>query len=150
MKALVTLNSLELGGTQLNTVDFAREAEKFGVESLLVGYSWTVPRSGPSLIEVAESAGVPITVIDEADRLLTAGRDLDDIARRHRADLVHAYGGWDLRPSFWGPHRFGRLPLVMTVYEMAVPRGSIATRISSSGRSISTRSRPVPARARST
>lgn len=118
---LVVLNSLGLGGTQINAVDFARAAAGRGIRSVLVGYRHTLPTAGPSLLDVAAERGVGIEVIDRPRGTLATGAVLRRLADRAGADVVHAYGAWESRPSFWGPARLGSRPLVVTVYEMAVP-----------------------------
>lgn len=120
-RVLVHLNSLELGGTQINAVDLAVEVRRHGVESILVGARDTLPR-GPSLLDIAEDRGVGIEIYDPADSILARGRQLSAIAERHGAGLVHVYGSWGggARPTYWGFSRFGRRPWLQTVYEMEV------------------------------
>ncbi|WP_431841535.1 glycosyltransferase family 4 protein [Calidifontibacter indicus] len=120
-RVLVQLNSLELGGTQLNAVDFARELSRHGFESVLVGDSRTLP-VGPSLLDVARSHGIEIQLYEASDSMTTRARQLSRLAREHAVDLVHVYGTWDsgARSTYWGPARFGRRPWLQTVYEMEV------------------------------
>lgn len=120
MNVLVTLNSLTLGGCQLNAVDFAVAAQAHGVRSVIVGYSSTLPEVGPSMLDAAAERGAELTVLDTPTDTIAAAPALARIADQHGIDLVHAYGGWDLRAAFHGPCRWGRRPLVQTVYEMYV------------------------------
>ncbi|MBB5642784.1 glycosyltransferase [Cryobacterium roopkundense] len=115
------LNSLELGGTQINAVDLAAQMRRRGVESILVGARDTIP-DGPSLIEVAAARDVEISLYDPAPTIIPRARQIAALARRHKIDLVHVYGSWGggARPTFWGPSLFGRTPWVQTVYEMSV------------------------------
>lgn len=120
-RVLVHLNSLELGGTQLNALDLAREVANHGFESVLIGDSKTLP-SGPSLLDVARKHGTRIHVYDASDSMVVRARQLDRLAQEHSVDIVHVYGTWDsgARSTYWGPARFGRRPWLQTVYEMEV------------------------------
>lgn len=124
MRVLVHLNSLELGGTQLNAIDFAAAARAHGVESFLVGARDTLPdpARGPSVLEIARRHGLEIDVYDPEASILGRGKQLKALATRHRTDLVHVYGSWGggARPTYWGFARFGRRPWLQTVYEMEV------------------------------
>lgn len=121
MRILVHLNSLELGGTQINAVDFAVAARAHGIESILLGARDTLP-PGPSLLDFAEDRGIDIEIYDADDSILGRGRQLAEFARNHRVDLVHVYGSWGggARPTYWGFSKFGRRPWLQTVYEMEV------------------------------
>lgn len=120
VRVLAHLNSLELGGTQLNAVDFARALRSHGIETVLVGSRGDLP-PGPSLLDHARRHGVDVRVYDAAPSLPTHARQLASLARQHRADLVHAYGMWGAaRAVYWGPSLLGRRPWVHTVYEMSV------------------------------
>lgn len=120
LRVLVRLNSLELGGTQINAVDLAAELRAHGVESHLVGPRSSA-RPGPSLLDVAAARGVTVEPYDPAPGLRAHARQLTEAADRVGADLVHVYGSWGGdRPVFWGPARGGRRPWVQTVYEMQV------------------------------
>lgn len=120
MNVLVTLNSLILGGCQLNAVDLAIAAEPHGVRSVIVGFRSTLPESGPSMLDAADERGVQLTILDTVTQT-TSAPALARLADDHAIDVVHGYGGWDLRAPFQGPCRWGRRPLVQTVYEMYVP-----------------------------
>lgn len=122
LRVLVQLQSLALGGTQLNALDFAVELNELGVTSYLRGPDDTVPDSGPGLMEVAAERGVEVEAFPAGGALLA---DRAPSMTRRAAELgvhlVHVYGeAADPRAAFWGPCRFGRRPLVQTIYEMAV------------------------------
>lgn len=118
-KVLVQVNSLGLGGTQINAVDLAWAVRPLGFECVLVGPRDTLP-PGPSLFDVAAERGVELQAFDRRATTLRGARDLAAMARDHGSDLVHTYGSWSSRSAYWGPCFAGRRPLVMTVYEMAV------------------------------
>ncbi|TDW29945.1 glycosyltransferase family 4 protein [Cryobacterium psychrophilum] len=121
LKVLVHLNSLGLGGTQINAVDLAAQMRGCGVESILLGARDTIP-DGPSMIEIAAARDIEIHLYDPAPTVFARARQVAAFARRHQVDLVHVYGSWGggARPTYWGPSRFGRTPWVQTVYEMSV------------------------------
>lgn len=121
LKVLVHLNSLGLGGTQINAVDLAAQMRGRGVESVLVGARDTIP-TGPSMIEVAAARDMEISLYDPAPAIFSRARQVTALARRHQVDLVHVYGSWGggARPTYWGPALFARKPWVQTVYEMSV------------------------------
>ncbi len=120
-RVLVHLNSLELGGTQINAVDLAVQVRAHGIESVLVGAADTLPE-GPSLLDIAAQRGVQIEVYDPDPSIVGRGRQLTEIAAAHDVGLVHVYGSWGggARPTYWGFSRFGRRPWLQTVYEMEV------------------------------
>lgn len=120
MRVLVHLNSLELGGTQINAVDFAVAARAHGVESILIGDRSALPES-PNLIDYAAGHGVEVRTYEPAAGMRGHAAQLEELVEQLRIDLVHVYGMWGAaRPVFWGPARWGRTPWVHTVYEMSV------------------------------
>lgn len=123
LTVLVYLNHLEIGGTQIPAVEFASSLRERGIGSVLVGARDTIPRDGPSIVDLAERRGITVELLDDVGRLSAAARALSAVARTHRADLVHVYGSWGggAGAAYWGPARFGRIPWVQTVYEMSVP-----------------------------
>lgn len=116
---LVLLKRLILGGMEVNAVDFAWAVRRLGVACVLVGERDPEHPESP-ILEVAAGRGVPVELVDRAPTTMGRARVMSELVRRHRCDLVHTYGWWSARPSFWGPGRFGRLPLVMTAYEMSL------------------------------
>ena len=131
-RVLVQVNSLALGGSQINAVDLAAATAQYGYDSLLVGPRGSLPE-GPSLLDIAQERGVRIetyerSIVPHGARDMTRGvRDMIRLAAVHKADLVHVYASGMYRPTYWGPCCFGRRPWVLTVYEMAMhprtPRG---------------------------
>lgn len=118
-RILVQVNSLALGGTQLNAVDLAWAIEPLGFECVLIGPRDTLP-PGPSLFDVAAERGVRLEAFDRPSTTLRGARDLSRLARKHGSQVIHTYGSWSSRPAYWGPCFAARRPLVMTVYEMSV------------------------------
>lgn len=115
---LAVLNSLELGGTQINAVDFARMIAAYGVETRLVGPRETLP-NGPSLLDVAAGHGLGIEMFDAPRSTISGARMMADFASRYATDVIHVYST-GARAAFWGACLLGRRPLVVTLYEMQV------------------------------
>lgn len=122
-KVLVQVNSLALGGTQLNAVDLAAALKEHGYESVLVGPRDTLPE-GPTLFDVAAERGIELEAFDRPRTTLQGSVLMSKLARKHGALLVHVYGSWTARPALLGPCFFGRRPLILTIYEMAVDPGT--------------------------
>lgn len=119
-RVLVSINDLGLGGTQLLALDFARACRERGIESVLVAFRETLP-PGPSLLEVARREGFEIQLVGHGSNIIASSQRLVEIAQREQVDLVHSYGGRWTRLAYWGPHRFGRIPMVSMVYDVTVP-----------------------------
>jgi glycosyltransferase involved in cell wall biosynthesis len=118
---LVQINSLELGGTQINAIDLARAVEAHGFRSVLFGPMSTVPKSGPNVMELARARGVPLEGYSPEPTFVSRALALNARAKRVGADIIHVYGTWgDPRSAYWGPCLAGRRPFVQTVYEMEV------------------------------
>ena len=117
-RVLVQLDNLELGGAQINAVQLAAAVAVHGYDSLLIGPRDTIPDEGPSLLDVAADYGVPLEVYDRPASLLAHARVVSGIARRWQPSIVHAFSTSE-RPAYWGAGRFGRRPLVRTIYEMS-------------------------------
>jgi glycosyltransferase involved in cell wall biosynthesis len=117
---LVQLNSLELGGSQINAIDLAAALSAHGVATVLVGFRPSLP-DGPSLLDLAAERDVRVEIAEWNTTTRGRARILSQLADRHDVDLVHSYGAWNGGAVYWGPCRLGRRPFVMTVYEMTVP-----------------------------
>lgn len=123
---LVQLNSLSLGGTQINAVDFAARLTNYGYDSVLIGPRDTLP-SGPSLLDIAREKGVRVEIFDRPTSVVAGARFLSRRARECGAEVVHVYGSTNARSAFWGPALLARRPLVLTVYEMGVDAAEFAS-----------------------
>ncbi len=119
IRVLVQVNSLELGGSQINAVDLAAAVRDRGYDSVLVGPADSLP-DGPSLFDVAADREVHLEKFERPTSTLGGARNLSRLAWAHRAELVHVYGTWSIRPAYWGPCFMARRPFVITVYEMEV------------------------------
>lgn len=114
---LVQLDSLELGGAQINAVQLSAAARSRGWESTLIGPRDSLPTSGSSLLDVAAEYGVRVEPYDRPAHIGRHARELESWARRVDAEVVHCFSTSE-RAAYWGPGRFGRRALVRTIYEM--------------------------------
>ena len=126
MRILVVLIHLELGGCQLNALDFALESRERGHDVSVFGPVWDDQPPGP-VAEMVRSAGLPLTLFHHPDtipgviparRLLA--RKLSQVVAEQNIQLVHAYETPMVLDSFYGPHLKYGVPLVCTVYGMVV------------------------------
>lgn len=118
-RVLVQLDSLELGGAQINAVQLSAAVARHGFDSLLIGSKQSLPvGAGPSLIDVAADYGLTVQVYDRPASLAAHARTLSRIARRSDARLVHTFSASE-RAAYWGAGLFGRRALVRTIYEMS-------------------------------
>jgi glycosyltransferase involved in cell wall biosynthesis len=121
MRLLVALNHLELGGAQLNALDFARGARERGHDVVVFGPVYN-DRPGP-VAEMVRSAGLPLVLAYHPDSIpgviparRALSRALSRTVAEERIELVHAYEFPLILDSFYGPHlKFG-VPLVCTIY----------------------------------
>jgi hypothetical protein len=116
-RVLVCLNSLELGGTQINAVDLSDRVRGWGFQPHLVG--WAGPRMG--LLHLVKDRYLSVRVLERPETSFGRARALAEQVHRVQPHIVHVYGGVDARAGFWGAARFGRVPLLLTVYEMQMP-----------------------------
>jgi hypothetical protein len=113
---LVLMNSLENGGAQRNAVELADAVRRHGYRPTLM--AWNLAHdSNTAMLDVAAQRGLQIEVRDRPPRTLAAANIVAEVARQHGCRLVHSYG-WTMFTAFWGAARWGRMPLVSTIYEM--------------------------------
>jgi len=118
---LILLNSLEMGGSQKNAIEFADAVRPHGYQPTLMG--WKLAHdSNTAMLDVASARGLEVVVRDRPKHTLPAAQVVDEVARQHGCKLVHSYG-WTMFEAFWGPARWGRIPMVSTIYEMLVYPG---------------------------
>jgi len=121
LRLLVAPHSLEIGGSQINSIDLAAAAAAAGHDVVVYG------RPGP-LVERIESRGLefvparPLRYRPAPSRIAQLAR----LARRRRLDLIHAYEWPPCLDAYFGAHLAGGVPLLCTVLSMApspfVPR----------------------------
>lgn len=114
---LVQLDSLELGGAQINAVQLSAAVRSLGWDSTLIGPRDSLPASGSSLRDVAAEYDMRVEAYDRPTAIGRHARVLDEWAARVDAEVVHCFSTSE-RAAYWGPARLGRRALVRTIYEM--------------------------------
>ena len=125
MRLLVGLHHLELGGSQLNALDFAVAARGHGHDVTMFAVHEDEP--GP-VAEMAKAAGLRVVLMRHPEpdngrmrvRRAVAQR-LSEIVAQERIELVHAYEIQMILDSFYGPHLGRGVPLVCTIYGNWIP-----------------------------
>jgi hypothetical protein len=118
---LVLLNSFEMGGSQKNAIEFADAIRNHGYSPTIMGWDLRDDMNA-SMLEIASRKGLPVVVRDRPRRTLLAGDIVAQVAAQQGSQLVHSYS-WTMFAAFWGAARWGRIPLVSTIYEMLVYSG---------------------------
>ncbi|MFG3056530.1 glycosyltransferase family 4 protein [Kitasatospora sp. NPDC048239] len=121
VRVLVHLNNLALGGAQLNAVDIARTLRDRGHDPVLFAQGVAGPAP---LVEVAAGHGLEVVVAGGPDSPHgEVRRRLGRLAAEHGSQLLHAWEVRAARNSYFGPGRYGRLPVVSTFYGIRMLRG---------------------------
>ncbi|MFE6751225.1 glycosyltransferase family 4 protein [Kitasatospora purpeofusca] len=121
VRVLVHLNNLALGGAQLNAVDIARTLRDRGHDPVL--FAQGVDGPAP-LVEVAAGHGLDVVVAGGPDTPHSeVRRRLGRLAAEHGSQLLHAWEVRAARNSYFGPGRYGRIPVVTTFYGIRMLRG---------------------------
>jgi glycosyltransferase involved in cell wall biosynthesis len=118
MKILVFAHRLEVGGTQVNAIELtAALRDLHGHEVVL----FATP--GP-MVKLAEEKGLRYLPAPDAcvHPSLARMRALRDAVRRERPDLIHVYDWPQCLDAYYAVHLLMRVPMVVTVLSMAVPR----------------------------
>src|SRR5262249_54604801 len=120
VKVLVCPCSLQLGGSEINAVDLAAAVQQRGHEAVVFG------RPGP-LGDRARDMGLRVVSAHTSLRLRPsplAARELREVVRRERPDIVHAYEGYTCTEAFYAVGLRPRTALVGTLYTMSVDPSS--------------------------
>lgn len=121
VRVLVHLNNLALGGAQLNAVDIARTLRDRGHDPVLFAQGVAGPAP---LLDVAAGHGLDVVVAGGPDTpRADVRRRLGRLAAEHGSQLLHAWEVRAARNSYFGPGRYGRLPVVTTFYGIRMLRG---------------------------
>jgi glycosyltransferase involved in cell wall biosynthesis len=119
MKILLNLHKLKIGGAQLVAIRLAGALRERGHETVIYG-------PPGALTNFAVSRGlrfIPQTPPSGRRPSLRAALALRDLARKERADLVHASGHSVCIEAFYGTYLLGGIPLVCSIRGAeAVPR----------------------------
>ncbi|HET7487646.1 MAG TPA: glycosyltransferase family 4 protein [Acidimicrobiales bacterium] len=119
---LVCLNHLELGGSQLNAIDFATCMAERGHQ--VACFAPFTGQPGP-LAALLQARGIPLEQSKRRKHVPGVSTadvaEIRSVARRHGADLLHAYEFPMFMAAYYGAHLVDGRPLVITVYSMEVP-----------------------------
>jgi len=118
LRVMVCPHNLNIGGTQINSVDLAAAVRDRGHEVVVCC------RPGP-LRERVSDLGLRLVVPAKERSRRFGGRDslqLAGIARREGVDLVHAWEDVRTRQAYLGPYLLHGIPVVSTVMSMGIPR----------------------------
>ncbi|MGX5653822.1 glycosyltransferase family 4 protein [Geodermatophilus nigrescens] len=116
MRLLIHPHLMEIGGSQLNAIELAAEAQRAGHDVLTFG------PDGP-LVDRVRNLGLEYEfapVEDSWPSWRNADR-LTRLVRERRIDLVHGYEWGPALDLAYGPHLRLGVPMVMTVLSMDVP-----------------------------
>jgi glycosyltransferase involved in cell wall biosynthesis len=118
LKILVFADRLDVGGTQVNSIELtAALRDLYGHEVVLLA------TPGP-MIKLAEEKGLRVLPAPAA-RLHPSParmRVLRDAIRRERPDLIHVWDWTQCLDAYYPGHLLMRVPMVVTVMTMALPR----------------------------
>lgn len=118
MKVLVFAHRLEIGGTQVNAIELAREVTARGVVDLT--FVATPGRFSP----FAAEAGLTVHPVPDSMRhpSLARMRPLAEVADEVKPDLVHVWDWPQCFDAYPGLHLRRRIPMLCTIMSMIVPR----------------------------
>lgn len=115
MRVLVYPHMMEIGGSQLNAIELARETVAHGHEVILFG-------PDGELVPLARSWGLEYQISPEprwpSPRNIRA---VNRLVATRGIDLVHGYEWGPAVELAYGPHLRHRIPVVVTVMSMSVP-----------------------------
>ncbi len=115
MRVIVSPHELSIGGSQINAIDLARTMQEQGHDVLIYG------QPGPLEDYIAKSdvrfiAARTLRYRPAPSRIA----QLQRLARRERADIVHAYEWPPCLDAYFGAQLIGGVPVVCTVLSMSV------------------------------
>ena len=118
MKLLISAHRLEIGGTQVNSIELAAHLrDRFGYDIVF----WAQP--GP-MLELVEAKGLRFVAAPDATvhPSLARMKALRAIVRAEDPDLVHAWDWWQGLDAYLAVHLPWKKPLVITDMMMGVSR----------------------------
>jgi L-malate glycosyltransferase len=118
MKILVFAHHLEFGGTQVNSIELTEALRD------LHGHEVVMFATPGPMIKFAEQKGIRVLPAPWADvhpspAMMSAVRQA---VRQEKPDLIHVWDWWQCLDSYYAVHLLMRIPMVVTVMTMALPR----------------------------
>lgn len=117
MNILVYPHQMVVGGSQINALELAAEVRNRG-------HQVTVVAPDGVLVSMVRQLGLDYcsTVSDTGGPSVRTALQLQRLARRLRIDLIHSYEWHPAMEAAFGPHLLNRIPVVITVLSMNVPK----------------------------
>lgn len=116
-RVLVVMHSTDIGGSQRNAVELASEVRKHGIDVSLMAWRMATDRYD-HISPYAQHYGMRVRVVRFTPSRFTRMAITSEIAEDAKCDLIHTYTQDTWGTIFWGPARFGRLPMISLQYEM--------------------------------
>jgi glycosyltransferase involved in cell wall biosynthesis len=118
MKLLVFGHRLEVGGTQVNSIELAAALRD------LHGYEIVYFAAPGPMVKLVEQKGLHFVPAPDADQAPSVSRvrALDTVVRRERPDLIHAWDWWQCLDAYYGAHLLMRIPMLVSVMTMELHR----------------------------
>lgn len=110
MKILVFAHRFDVGGSQMNAIDFAVALRDFH------GHDVSIFATPGSMVKVAEAKGLrflpaPISGVHPSLAMIRA---LDEVVRCERPDLIHVWDWWQCLDAYYGVHLVRRIPMLVS------------------------------------
>ena len=110
MKILVFVHQLEVGGTQMNSIELAAALRD------LHGHDVVLFATPGPMVKLAEEKGLRFLPAPNAHIHPSPARmrALRDVVRRERPDLLHVWDWWQCLDAYYSVHLLMRVPMVVT------------------------------------
>lgn len=118
MKIVLFLHELALGGTTVNAIELATSLRDAHGHDVVVFAS---PGPMQALLHRSGLRFVPAPAV-RGHPSLQRWRELREVVRSERPDLIHAWESWALVDAYFAVHLSTRLPILMTDMQMSVSR----------------------------
>lgn len=117
MNILVYPHEMVMGGSQINAIELAAAVMERG-------HNVTVVAPDGVLVKMVRDLGLPYiaTAAEGEYPSVRTSRQLVRLVRRLDIDLLHAYEWRPALEATFGPHLFGRIPLLITILSMYVSK----------------------------
>jgi len=118
VKIVVCLYTLEVGGSQINAIEIAAAVARAGHEVIIYGPDGDLR----PMVRDADLEFVEGPARDRPRLSARATRQIADLTRRRKIDVIHSYESIPAMDAAIGSHLWRGTPLVTTVLSMSVPK----------------------------